>query len=96
MRKDKIFTELGFELRDLDSKEKKNNSTEGVMVVSIYKGSKIESVNMDPGYIITSINDQPVTSIKQFKKLLENESGLIYLNGIYENYPREWPYKFYK
>lgn len=96
VRKDKIFTELGFELRDLDSKEKKNNSTEGVMVVSIYKGSKIESVNMDPGYIITSINDQPVTSIKQFKKLLENESGLIYLNGIYENYPREWPYKFYK
>jgi len=96
VRKDKIFTELGFELRDLDSKEKKTNATEGVMVVSIYKGSKIESVNMDPGYIITSINDQPVTSIKQFKKLLENENGLIYLNGIYENYPREWPYKFYK
>ncbi len=96
VRKDKIFTELGFELRDLDSKERKDNATEGVMVVSIYKGSKIESVNMDPGYIITSINDQPVSSIKQFKKLLENENGLIYLNGIYENYPREWPYKFYK
>ena len=66
------------------------------MVVSIYKDSKIESVNMDPGYIITSINDKPVKDIKQFKKLLESEDGLIYLNGIYENYPREWPYKFYK
>lgn len=96
VRKDKIFTDLGFELRDLDSEEQKKNETEGVMVVSITKGSKIASVNMDPGYIITSMNEKPVTSIKQFKNLLEKESGLINLNGIYENYPREWPYRFYK
>ncbi len=96
VRKDKLFTDLGFELRDLDSKEKEQNATEGVMVVSIYKGSKIESVNMDPGYIITSINGKEISNIKQFKAILEKEQGEIYLNGIYENYPREWPYKFRK
>ena len=96
VRKDKIFTDLGFELRDLDSEEREKNGTDGVMVVSIYKGSKIESVNMDPGYIITSVNEQPIVNIKQFKKILEQENGLIHLNGIYENYPRQWPYKFYK
>ncbi len=96
VRKDKIFTDLGFELRDLDSAEKELNATEGVMVVSIYKDSKIASVNMDPGYIITSINNQPVSDLKEFKKLLEAAESQIYLNGIYENYPREWPYKFSK
>lgn len=96
VRKDKVFTDLGFELRDLDSEEKETNGTSGVMVVSIYKKSKIESINMDPGYIITSLNGQEIANVKQFKKLLEEEDGLIYLNGIYENYPREWPYKFYK
>ncbi len=96
VRKDKLFTDLGFELRDLDSKEKEQNATEGVMVVSIYKDSKIESINMDPGYIITSINGKDISNIKEFKAILEKAEGEIYLNGIYENYPREWPYKFRK
>ena len=96
VRKDKLFTDLGFELRDLDSKEKEQNATEGVMVVSIYKDSKIESINMDPGYIITSVNGKDISNIKEFKAILEKAEGEIYLNGIYENYPREWPYKFRK
>ena len=96
VRKDKIFTDLGFELRDLDTEEKESNGTNGVMVVSIYKDSKIESINMDPGYIITSLNGKEINNINELKSLLEAEDGLIYLNGIYENYPKEWPYKFYK
>ena len=96
VRRDKLFTELGFELRDLDSEEKEKNNQAGVMVVSIMKGSTIESVNMDPGYIITSINGIKINTVEQFKTKLESTSGLVLLNGFYENYPKEWPYKFYR
>ena len=96
VRKDKIFTDLGFELRNLDEEEKERNEKEGVMVVSILKDSKIESVNMDPGYIITSANGKKIKSVNDLKKLLEGDDLDIYLNGFYENYPREWPYKFTK
>ncbi len=96
VRKDKIFTDLGFELRNLDQEEKERNDREGVMVVSILKDSKIESVNMDPGYIITSANGKKIKSVNDLKTILESEDLDIYLNGFYENYPREWPYKFSK
>ena len=66
------------------------------MVVSILKDSKIESVNMDPGYIITTANGKKVKSVNDLKKILEGDDFDIYLNGFYENYPREWPYKFTK
>lgn len=96
IRKDKMFTDLGFELRDLDTEEKEQNNKTGVMVVSIKKDSKIESVNMDPGYIITTINGQEVKNVSEFKHILESSGEEIYLNGFYENYPMEWPYKFSK
>ena len=66
------------------------------MVVSILKDSKIESVNMDPGYIITSANGKKINSVNDLKTILESDNPEIYLNGFYENYPREWPYKFSK
>jgi len=96
VRKDKIFTELGFELRNLDGDEKDRNEKNGVMVVSILKDSKIESVNMDPGYIITSINGKQITNVNELKVELEKTENRVYLNGFYENYPMEWPYKFSK
>lgn len=94
--KDKVFTDLGFELRNLDNEEQDRNQKDGVMVVSIQKDSKIASVNMEPGYIITSVNGQSITSIKELKTILESDASTFYLNGFYENYPMEWPYKFSK
>ena len=64
------------------------------MVVSIIKNSTIESVNMDPGYIITSMNGEKIASVNQLKALLESDIEQVYFNGFYENYPMEWPYKF--
>jgi Do/DeqQ family serine protease len=94
VRKDKILTELGLEVRDMDSTEKNRLNTEGIVVVSIYKGSTIDATNMDPGYIITTINDEKINSVNQLvQKLKESESKVI-LNGFYEYYPGEFPYTF--
>lgn len=96
VRREKVFTDLGFELRDLDTEEVKSNGKDGVMVVSIYKDSKISKTNMEPGYIITKINDKNIDSVTQLKEALANIQGEINLNGFYENFPRDWPYRFSK
>lgn len=94
IRKDKILTDLGFELRDLDKNEKKRLDTEGIYVVSVSRGSKIERTNMDPGYIITKINEKPIRNVQSLIKELENHKGMVVLEGFYENYPGEFPYAF--
>jgi len=85
IRKDKILTDLGFELRNLDSQEKKRLDTQGIYVVSISRGSKIERTNMDPGYIITKVNEKPIRNVQDFIKELEALKGTVVLEGFYEN-----------
>lgn len=94
VRKDRILTDLGFELRDLDSKEKERLVKEGIRVVSIYNDSKIARTNMDPGYIITTVNGKKVSEVDELIRILRKSSGKVYINGFYENYSGEWPYTF--
>lgn len=96
VRKDKILTDLGFELRDLSATEMEKNKKDGVIVVSVYKNSKVGKANIEPGYIITSINNQPVDNAKDFVEVLNSINGSINLEGYYENYPGVFPYMFEK
>jgi len=95
VRKDRILTDLGFELRDLDTAERSRMNTRGIMVVSIVTGSVISETNMDPKYVITHINDQKVESVDQFIDNLKKQKGRIELRGFYENWPGNYPYVFY-
>ena len=95
-RKDRILTDLGFELRDLSEQEKSKFRKDGVLVTSIYRGSTIERTNMDPDYIITHINTDPINSVDQFVDKLENSKGVILLEGFYERYEGKYPYAFHK
>jgi Do/DeqQ family serine protease len=94
VRKDKILRTLGFELRDLDQDEKDRLETKGIYVVSVYRGSKIERTNMDPGYIITKVNEKPISSVQDLVDFLNDYDGMVVLEGFYENYPGEFPYAF--
>ena len=91
---------LGFELRDLSSSEKRKFDSDGAFVVSITRGSKIDRTNMDPGFVITKINDKRITSLAeanaQFKAIskLDKEKRKVMLEGIYEGYPDVWYYAF--
>ncbi|MDF1697129.1 MAG: trypsin-like peptidase domain-containing protein [Saprospiraceae bacterium] len=94
VRKDKLLIDIGFELREMDSAEISRNDEKGVYVVSVYKNSKAGSANIEPGYIITSINDQEVRTVNELIKIMENYIGPVVFNGYYENYPGEFPYTF--
>lgn len=93
-REAKILRELGFELRELTQEEKRRVEADGVKVTSIYRFSRIERTNMDPGFIITKVDNQPVNSVDEVIGILENASGKVMLEGVYEEYPGEYYYAF--
>jgi len=96
VRKDKVLLDLGFELRDLSSSELSKNTTDGVMVVSVYQNSTVGKANIHPGYVITHINNIKITDTRKLVEYLSNHSGEIILEGYYKNYPGLFPYMFRK
>ena len=93
--KDKVLEDVGMEVRDLDENEKKISSSKGVYVVSVSKGGLISSTRLEPGYIIKSINNKSVTSAKELITELKKLRGKsVILEGLYLNYPGEYPYTF--
>ncbi len=87
---------LGFELRNLTNYEKRKFKKKGAYVVSITRGSKIERTNMDPGFIITKVNDVSVSNVSETLEQLRKAKDKVMLEGIYEGYPDVWYYAFPK
>lgn len=94
IRKDEFLTELGFELRDLSVEEKENVRENGVYVVSVYRNSTIGKTNMDPGYIITKINNKRVNNVAEAIEMLKNQKGQVTMDGFYKHHPDYFPYAF--
>jgi Do/DeqQ family serine protease len=94
VRKDKVLTNIGFELREMDSNEIAKTGNKGVYVVSVFRNSKAGEANIEPGYIITSINKNKVATVNEIIETMTNYSGSVVFNGYYENYPGEFPYTF--
>lgn len=96
-RKDEEFLQrLGMEVRDISTTEARNLAQDGgVRVVSIYKDSVVDNVNMEPDFIITRVNGEPVRNVLELVSALRNaRAGEIRLEGVYENFEEEYGYRF--
>ena len=91
---EELLEELGFELRELTREERKRFQVDGVIVKSVFRGGKIERTNMDPGFIITKVNETKVNDIESIILEIRNAEDKVMLEGIYENYPGEYYYAF--
>ncbi len=89
-----VAESLGMDLRNLTENERDVLNVTGVKVISIVKGSKIDRTNMDPGFIITHVNDEKVHSMEEFLSLIESANGNVILEGVYETYPGQYYYAF--
>ncbi len=89
-----MLEDLGFDLRELTREEEKRLDVKGVKVIRIYRGSRIERTNMDPGFIITKMDNQEITTIDELTELLDKAEGKVMFEGVYENYPGEYYYAF--
>jgi S1-C subfamily serine protease len=91
---DKLLMDIGFEIRELTAIEQKRLKTSGVRIYSIYRNSLIDRTNMDPGFIVTKINDLPVSDITSFLATLKKFKREIVLEGIYEDFEGPYFYNF--
>ena len=86
---------LGVELEDVDLKTlNKLDLLSGVRVKSVGNGKLARYTDMEEGFIITHINDQPVKSAKEVNELIKNKKpgdGITF-SGMYEGSPREYFY----
>jgi serine protease Do len=93
-----LLRDLGFELRNLNREEIRENGKIGVYVVSISRGSKVYKTRMDVGYIITHVNDKRVYSVDDVIEVIEQVQGEIILTGFYEGLEEteDYYYQFLK
>lgn len=92
---DELINNLGFNLRELTTEERRRLRVSGVYVENIKPGSVIQHTEMDPGYIITKVGEVRVSSVQEVINELKKRRGKeIYLEGFYENYPGEYYYTF--
>ncbi len=92
---DPLLETLGIEIRELDKAERAKISFDGVMIVSVRRGSLVGNARMEPGYIVSNINDIPVQSAAQLIQLLKKSKGRsVVIKGLYLNYPGQYPYTF--
>jgi len=96
--KNKEVSDLGFELRNLTGGESSKMKTKGVKVISIIRSSKIDGTNMEPGYIITKLNDKSIKNVDDLARVYKSipKGTKIMLEGFYEDYPDEYFYAFRK
>ncbi|MEZ4986145.1 MAG: trypsin-like peptidase domain-containing protein [Saprospiraceae bacterium] len=93
---EQLLHQLGFELRNLSRDEQSRLGVKGAKVMSIFRGSQVEATNMEPGFVITSINNKQVSDVEHAIRLLKRTKGSVVISGIYEHYEGEYYYSFDK
>ncbi len=66
----------------------------GVKVKKINPGKLRKYTNMREGFIITKVDGQKISSVDALSKALENKSGGVMLEGVYEDIPGVYYYAF--
>jgi len=83
--KDEVISVLGAQLAEVSSSEKsKLGIKDGVKVINIEQG-KLKSAGVQKDFIITTINDQPVSSVEDVKRILSGIKRGVYVEGVYPN-----------
>ena len=78
-------TILGAKIVEVDSEDKKTLGIKyGVKVVELTAG-KLRAEGVKEGFIITQINNKPVYSVEDLKKIIDNTKGGVYIKGVYPN-----------
>ena len=95
-RGDELEGQLGFELRDLSREEQQRLRVQGAMVTSVRRGSIVFLTNMQPGFVISSVNGDRVATASETIEAIKNAYNSLVLDGYYEGEPDLYSYRFKK
>jgi Do/DeqQ family serine protease len=90
--KNSVLDKLGAGLETLSKDDAKELGVKGgVIVRSISTRGILSKVRIQEGYVIIKANNKDITNVEDLKKVLENTTGSIKLEGIYPGYEGVYP-----
>ncbi|MBY5957294.1 trypsin-like peptidase domain-containing protein [Membranicola marinus] len=89
-----LLLKFGIEVRNMQPMEIDKYNTHGIRVESIYKESMAETLNLKPGFIITSINTKFILDVKDFYSKFVEAGEDITLAGKYPGEEQTYYYSF--
>lgn len=85
VEKPPVFTVLGIDLEDVDSKTlKKLDIDNGVRVVEITPGPISKQTEMREGFVITKIDGKRIRTKEEVLDILKSKKGGVLIEGVYE------------
>ena len=92
--KNSAFDKLGADLKPLTKKDaEKYGVSGGIIVSSISEKGLFSRTRMEEGFIILKVNGQDVSTIDNFRKILEQAgTGSLKLEGVYPGYDGTFTY----
>lgn len=92
-RSDDLLHRLGFEARSLSQTEALQYPGGGVRVISVFRDGPVAATNMKAGFIIETVNGQPLYNIQHFVDLVRQSSDALLFKGVYDGYEGEYYYQ---
>lgn len=91
----KLLTNLGLELENLDTRAaRKLDLDGGIKVTDIGDGIVSSQTRMREGFVITHVDGQEVEKVSDLEALLTDKKGGVMLEGVYEDQPGRYYYAF--
>lgn len=87
---------VGLALREMTRKEHEQFGGGGAIVLSVRRGSIAAEINMQPGYVIVSVNGNRVSNLNATIDAIKNAYNNVVLDGRYENEADLYSYRFKK
>lgn len=87
---------IGFALRNLSREEQRKLRLQGAVVSSVRRGSPVYETNMQPGFIITSVNGKRVNDVNEAVEAMQSAFNNLSLDGYYEGESDLYSYRFKK
>lgn len=88
--------DIGIELRDVNKEEQRVLRMPGALVTSVKRGSIVYNTNMQPGFLITSVNGNRVSNASEAIDAIKRAYNSLSLDGYYEGEPDLYSYRFKK
>lgn len=90
-----VFSILGADFEDLDKKTaRKLDIPGGVKVSRLYAGKLSRHTDIKEGFIITKVDKQVIKNKDDLQRALENATGGVMIEGMYEDLPGTQFYAF--
>lgn len=91
----KLLTNLGLELENLDARAaRKLDLDGGIKVTDIDDGIVSSQTRMREGFVITHVDGKEVETVSDLEALLTDKKGGVMLEGVYEDQPGRYYYAF--